>query len=64
VRWHGDGSLSAGIVPVHVEPPGRPVCVTGSAAEAVIAYLEQISAAAGLPPLTWRRGSTGNWMCA
>lgn len=64
VRWHGDGHLSAGIVPVHVEPPGRPVCVTGERADAVIAYLEQIGAAAGLPPLNWRRESTGNWMCA
>jgi poly-gamma-glutamate capsule biosynthesis protein CapA/YwtB (metallophosphatase superfamily) len=64
VRWHGNGSLSAGIVPVHVEPPGRPVCVTGAGADAVIAYMEKIGAAAGLPPLTWRRESTGNWMCA
>jgi poly-gamma-glutamate capsule biosynthesis protein CapA/YwtB (metallophosphatase superfamily) len=64
VRWHGNGSLSAGIVPVHVEPPGRPVCVTGAGAEAVIAYLEKIGAAAGLPPLAWQRESTGNWMCS
>jgi poly-gamma-glutamate capsule biosynthesis protein CapA/YwtB (metallophosphatase superfamily) len=64
VRWHGDGSLSAGIVPVHVEPPGRPVCVTDARAEVVIAYLDRIGMAAGLPPLTWHREPTGIWMCA
>jgi poly-gamma-glutamate synthesis protein (capsule biosynthesis protein) len=64
VRWHGNGSLTAGIVPVHVEPPGRPVCVTDARADAVIAYIEQIGAAAGLPPRRWHRESTGIWMCA
>jgi poly-gamma-glutamate synthesis protein (capsule biosynthesis protein) len=64
VRWHGDGTLSTGIMPVHVEPPGRPVCVTDARADAVIAYLETIGAAAGLPPRRWQRESTGIWMCA
>ncbi len=64
VRWHGDGTLTTGIVPVHVEPPGRPVCVTDARADAVIAYLERIGAAAGLPPRSWHRESTGLWMCA
>jgi poly-gamma-glutamate capsule biosynthesis protein CapA/YwtB (metallophosphatase superfamily) len=64
VRWHGDGSLSTGIVPVHVEPPGRPVCVTGAQADDLIAYLQRISVAAGLPTLSWRRDSSGNWTCA
>jgi poly-gamma-glutamate synthesis protein (capsule biosynthesis protein) len=64
VRWHGDGRLSAGIVPVHVEPPGRPVCVTDARADALIAYVEHIGAAAGLPPRSWHRESPGLWMCA
>ena len=63
VRWHADGRLSAGVVPVHVEPPGRPVCVTDERADAVIAYLERIGAAAGLPPRSWNRQSDGIWMC-
>jgi poly-gamma-glutamate synthesis protein (capsule biosynthesis protein) len=63
VRWHADGSLSTGIVPVHVEPPGRPVCVQDSRAEAVIAYLDRIGAAAGLPPRRWQRQSAGQWGC-
>jgi poly-gamma-glutamate capsule biosynthesis protein CapA/YwtB (metallophosphatase superfamily) len=64
VRWRADGTLSTGVVPVYVEPPGRPVCVTDERADAVIAYLDQIGAAAGLPPRSWQRESTGIWMCA
>lgn len=57
------GSLSTGAVPVYVEPPGRPVCVTDERADAVIAYLERIAAAAGLPARQWRRRSPFLWMC-
>src|SRR5690606_33989396 len=52
---HADGRLSYGVVPLWVEPPGRPACVDDERAEAVIAYLERITAEAGLPALTWRR---------
>jgi poly-gamma-glutamate synthesis protein (capsule biosynthesis protein) len=60
---HADGGLFTGIVPTFSEPPGRPVCVQDHRAEAVIAYLERIGAAADLPALTWERQSTSLWMC-
>ncbi len=46
-----DGSIGAGIVPVHVEPPGRPVLANGERARAIADYLETITIAAGLPPI-------------
>jgi len=61
---HADGRLSCGVVPLWVEPPGRPVCVDDERAKAVIAYLERITAEAELPPLTWRRASSLLWACA
>lgn len=64
VRWHPDGRLEAGVVPVYVEPPGRPVAVQDSRAEEVIRYLERINHDAGLPALEWRRISGQLWMCA
>jgi poly-gamma-glutamate capsule biosynthesis protein CapA/YwtB (metallophosphatase superfamily) len=51
VIWHADGSLEPGIVPVHVEPPGRPVIATPSQAQGIAAYLQEIGANAGLPPI-------------
>jgi len=58
------GRLEAGVVPLHVEPPGRPVCARDACGEAVVAYLERIGAAAGLPARSWRRQSDSLWMCA
>lgn len=49
--WHPGGRLQAGIVPVHVEAPGRPVLADGAQARAIANYLEQITRAAGLPPI-------------
>jgi poly-gamma-glutamate capsule biosynthesis protein CapA/YwtB (metallophosphatase superfamily) len=63
VRWHEDGRLETGVVPVFVEPPGRPVCVSDERADAVVAYLERIGRAAGLPPRQWRRRSADLWTC-
>jgi hypothetical protein len=63
VRWLGDGTLQTGVIPVHVEPPGRPVLVSDARADAVIDYLQHIGNAAGLPPLRWRRESEHLWMC-
>jgi len=51
VLWDDAGGLEAGVVPVHVEPPGRPVLATGTVAGRVKDYLERITAAGGLPPL-------------
>ncbi len=48
------GRLCAtGFVPVYVEPPGRPVCATGTQAAAVCTYVTTITSAAGLPALQY-----------
>ena len=64
VRVQADGQLRMGVIPVHVEPPGRPVVVNDARAEEVIAYLDRIGAMAGLPPLRWQRDGEWVWMCA
>jgi poly-gamma-glutamate synthesis protein (capsule biosynthesis protein) len=64
VLWRADGSLICGITPVHVEPPGRPVCVTDDRAAAVIDYLARITRGAGLPALVYERMAAGLWRCA
>lgn len=46
-----DGALGAGIIPVHVEAPGRPVLATGARAREIADYIEHITVAAGLPPI-------------
>ena len=51
VLWNAAGDLEAGLVPVHVEPPGRPVLASGAVADQVRAYIERITPAGGLPPL-------------
>lgn len=62
VRFTPDKRLQTGVIPVFVEPPGRPVCVEGDRADDVIAYLTRIGAAADLPPQRWQRQSAV-WMC-
>jgi len=47
-----DGMLSASIVPVWVEPPGRPVLASGERANEIRRYLERITIAGGLEPIT------------
>jgi poly-gamma-glutamate synthesis protein (capsule biosynthesis protein) len=51
VRLLESGQIEAGFIPVHVEPPGRPVLAAGAAAERVIEYVRRITVEAGLPPL-------------
>lgn len=63
VVLRADGRLDTGVVPVFVEPPGRPVCVSGECGNAIVAYLERIGAAAGLGPLSWHRHSDFVWFC-
>jgi poly-gamma-glutamate synthesis protein (capsule biosynthesis protein) len=46
-----DGSLAAGIIPVHVEAPGRPVLAVGDRAREIARYIEKITIDAGLPPI-------------
>jgi len=45
------GTVEAGIVPVHVEAPGRPVLASGVVARKIADYVERITVAAGLPPI-------------
>lgn len=49
--WHADGRIDAGIIPVHVEPPGRPVLAYNDRAREIAAYVESITTAAGLPAI-------------
>jgi poly-gamma-glutamate synthesis protein (capsule biosynthesis protein) len=46
-----DGSITAGIIPVDVEAPGRPVIAAERRAAEIRAYVEAITSAAGLPPI-------------
>lgn len=46
-----DGPASAAIMPVHVEAPGRPVMAVGARADEIARYVEEITIAAGLPPI-------------
>ncbi|MCC7461238.1 MAG: CapA family protein [Gammaproteobacteria bacterium] len=49
--WHADGRLEAGLIPVHVEPPGRPVIADTRQAGRIRDYVARITRAAGLPPV-------------
>lgn len=51
LHWHDDGRLEFGIVPVHVEPPGRPVLAVGARAAEIRAYINRITRDAGMPLL-------------
>jgi poly-gamma-glutamate capsule biosynthesis protein CapA/YwtB (metallophosphatase superfamily) len=46
------GTVAAGFVPVRVDPPGRPRLCQDAEAREVVRYVEQITAAAGMPALT------------
>lgn len=50
--WHGEGTIEAGFVPVHVEAPGRPVLAEGEQATTIADYIAGITRDAGLPPIT------------
>lgn len=47
-----DGTLRASIVPVWVEPPGRPVLANGERAREICRYLAHITTAGGLDPIS------------
>jgi poly-gamma-glutamate capsule biosynthesis protein CapA/YwtB (metallophosphatase superfamily) len=51
VRLLESGQIEAGFIPVHIEPPGRPVLAEGAAADRVIEYVRRITVEAGLPAL-------------
>lgn len=46
-----DGRVDVAVVPVDVLPPGRPVLAEGERNAAVARYIEEITVAAGLPPI-------------
>jgi poly-gamma-glutamate capsule biosynthesis protein CapA/YwtB (metallophosphatase superfamily) len=57
MRWHEDGRIEAGFVPVHVEAPGRPIIANAQQASEITSYMRRITAAAGLPPLLYSPGN-------
>lgn len=46
-----EGDIVAGVIPVDVEPPGRPVLAAPERAGSIVRYLEKISVDAGLPAI-------------
>ena len=55
VRWYSNGRIESGFIPVHVEPPGRPVIADDTKAKEIIDYVEHITMKAGLPPLSLKK---------
>jgi poly-gamma-glutamate synthesis protein (capsule biosynthesis protein) len=55
IHRHADGRVEAGFIPVHVEPPGRPVLADEDQSRIIAEYIGRITQAAGLPALTMRR---------
>jgi poly-gamma-glutamate capsule biosynthesis protein CapA/YwtB (metallophosphatase superfamily) len=53
LRPRADGEFDTGFIPMHVEAPGRPRACTQAEGESVVRYLEEITLAAGLPPLSF-----------
>jgi len=51
LTWMPDEGLRFGIVPVHVEAPGRPVLAAGDRGVEIIRYGERITRDAGLPEI-------------
>lgn len=52
--WMADGSLQAGLVPVYVDPPGRPRLADAEECHHIAAYVAEITLAAGLPALNMK----------
>jgi poly-gamma-glutamate synthesis protein (capsule biosynthesis protein) len=52
VRVHDGGRMQIGFIPVHVEPPGRPVLATSEQAVRIKTYIERITVDAGLPAIS------------
>jgi len=53
--WYPDGRLEAGLVPVFVDPPGRPRLASESEAEKISAYVQEITTRAGLGTLSLKQ---------
>lgn len=52
ITFDRDGQIEVGIIPIDVVAPGRPVLATGERKHEVVRYIEKITLAAGLPPIT------------
>jgi poly-gamma-glutamate synthesis protein (capsule biosynthesis protein) len=51
IAWQADGSVRAGMIPVHVEAPGRPVLASGERGASILRYVERVTHDAALPPI-------------
>ena len=51
LAWDEDGKLHVGIIPVDVEPPGRPVLASRERGEEIFRYVERITSLGGLDPI-------------
>jgi len=52
ILWYPDGRLETGVIPVYVDPPGRPRLAEGQEVDAIMATLATINREAGLGELT------------
>ena len=50
--WHADGVIETGLIPVHVEAPGRPVLADAARSAEVCDYFSGITRAANLPEIS------------
>jgi poly-gamma-glutamate synthesis protein (capsule biosynthesis protein) len=62
VRLFDDGRMQCGLIPVHVEPPGKPVLATAANADRIIHYVQRITSKAGMQPLQVRRDGDHAWL--
>jgi poly-gamma-glutamate capsule biosynthesis protein CapA/YwtB (metallophosphatase superfamily) len=51
ISWQHDGGIRAGIIPVNVEPPGKPVLAAGLRREEIFRYVERVTIDGGLPAI-------------
>lgn len=52
LKWHDDGRIEAGYVPLHVDAPGLPVVAEAADARSMTDYMARITRDAGLNPLS------------
>lgn len=52
IAWNQNGGIRAGVIPIHVEAPGRPVLATTVRGAEIFRYLERVTRDAGLPAIS------------
>ena len=62
VRVDEQGRLQVGFVPVHVDAPGRPRVADDAEAKTIARYIEEITVAAELPPISTRLDGECAWI--